>query len=222
MFDALRGEVERLDVPVDGDAIAELFAIRDRLDAKLSAAVGEFDRAGLYDLEGRTSMTAWLRSNAPLTTTEAHRVAVTARHLRQLPVTREAWEEGDITGAQVAAVLASVRPEHRELFAQHEANIVPTLASLDTSGTRSAMNYWTAHAEALVEPGWTREPERSLRAARLLGERVVIEGEFDADSGEGVLSALRVAETPDGKGEPPRTPSTRRADALVDVCRFFL
>ena len=50
----------------------------------------------------------------------------------------------------------------------------------------------------------------------------MIEGELDADSGEVVLSALRMAEIPDGKGEPPRTPGTRRADALVDVCRFFL
>ena len=152
MFDGLRDEVERLHIPIDGDAIGELFAIRDRLDAKLSAAVGEFDRAGLYDLEGRTTMTAWLKSHAPLTSSEAHRIAMTARHLRQFPVTREAWEEGELTDAQVATVLASVRSEHRELFAQHEAEIVPTLARLDAAGTRSAMNYWTAHARRWSTP----------------------------------------------------------------------
>ena len=222
MFDALREEVERLDIPVDGDVIAELFAIRDRLDAKLSAAVGEFDSAGLYDLEGRMTMTAWLKGHAPLTSTDAHRVAMTARHLRELPVTREAWEEGELTGAQVATVLATVRAEHRALFAEHEAKVVPTLSRLDAAGTRAAMNYWTAHAEALVDPAWIRDPERSLRAARLLGERVLLEGELDSDSGEVFLSALRMAETPDRDGEPPRTPGTRRADALVDVCRFFL
>ena len=211
-----------LDIPVDGDAIAELFVIRDRLEAKLSAAVGEFDHAGLYGLEGRTTMTAWLKGHAPLTSNDAHRVAMTARQLRELPVTRVAWEEGELTGAQVATVLATVRSEHRELFAQQEAEVVPTLSRLDAAGTRAAMNYWTAHAEALVDPSWTRVPERSLRAARLLGERVVLEGELDADSGEVVLSALRVAETPDTDAEWPRTPATRRADALVDVCRFFL
>ena len=222
MFDALREEVERLDIPVDGDAIGELFAIRDRLDAKLSAAVGEFDRAGLYDLEGRTTMTAWLKGHAPLTSAEAHRVAMTARHLRDFPVTRQAWEEGELSGAQVATVLATVRSEHRELFAEHEAEIVPTLSRLDMAGTRAAMNYWAAHAEAVVDPQWSAEPERTLRAARLLGERVAVEGDLDADSGEIVLSALRMAEAPDGKGEPPRTPATRRADALVDVGRYFL
>ncbi|HUR50484.1 MAG TPA: hypothetical protein VMY88_13285, partial [Acidimicrobiales bacterium] len=41
MFDALRAAVQGLEIPIDGDAIAELFAIRDRLDAKLNAAVGE-------------------------------------------------------------------------------------------------------------------------------------------------------------------------------------
>lgn len=221
MFDALRDAVDGLQIPVDGDAISELYAIRDRLDAKLNAAVGEFDRAGLYDLEGRT-MTAWMQSHTPLTSKEAHRVTMAARQLRQFPVTREAWEQGGLTGAQVATVLATVRTEHRDLFAEHEAEIVPTLSQLDAAGTRAAMNYWRAHAEAVIDPQWTPEPERTLRAARLLGERLAVEADFDPDSGEVVLAALRVAETPDVKGEPPRTPATRRADALVDICRFFL
>jgi len=33
-------------VPVDGDAIGCLFGIRDRLDARLTAAVGAFEAAG--------------------------------------------------------------------------------------------------------------------------------------------------------------------------------
>jgi len=222
MLDTLRDEVDQLHVPVDGDAISELFAIRDRLDAKLSEAVGEFDAAGLYDLEGRTTMTAWLKSHTPLTSAEAHRVTMTARHLRGLPVMRTAWETGQLTGAQVAIVLATVRSEHRELFAEQEAELVPLLTQLDAAGTRAAMNYWTAHAEALIDPVLAPEPQRSLRVARLLGERVVLEGELDADSGEIVLAALRLAETRDGPADPPRTPSTRRADALVDLCRFFL
>lgn len=128
MFEALGDEVEQLHIPADGDAISELFAIRDRLDAKLSSVVGEFDRAGLYDLEGRTTMTAWLKAHTPLTSSEAHRVAMTARELHRFPLTRGAWETGDLTGAQVATVLATVRTEHRELFAEQEAEIVPTLA----------------------------------------------------------------------------------------------
>lgn len=84
------------------------------------------------------------------------------------------------------------------------------------------MNHWSAHAEALVDPADRPEPERSLRASRLLGERVVVEGELDGDSGEILLTALRMAETRDVDGEPSRSPATRRADALVDICRFFL
>ena len=222
MFDALREEVDRLQIPIDGDAIGELFDIRDRLDAKLNAAVGEFDRAGLYELEARTTMTAWMKTNTPLTSSEAHRVTMTARQLRRFPATKAAWENGELSGAQVATVLATVRSEHRELFAEQEADVVPTLSRLDAAGTRAAMHYWTTYAEAIIDPQWSPEPERTLRAARLLGERVAVEGELDADSGEVFLTALRVAETPDRKGEPPRTPGTRRADALIDICRFFL
>ncbi len=35
-------------------------------------------------------------------------------------------------------------------------------------------------------------------------------------------TALRLGESPDVEAEPSRTPAERRADALVDVCRFFL
>jgi hypothetical protein len=37
-----------------------------------------------------------------------------------------------------------------------------------------------------------------------------------------VATALRLSETDDVEGEPARSPSRRRADALVDVCRWFL
>jgi hypothetical protein len=40
--------------------------------------------------------------------------------------------------------------------------------------------------------------------------------------GQVLATALRVAETPDGPGEEPRSPAWRRADALGDICRFFL
>jgi hypothetical protein len=45
---------------VDGDALAAVMALRDRLDARISDAVAALDASGLWELEGATSMTAWL------------------------------------------------------------------------------------------------------------------------------------------------------------------
>lgn len=72
-----------------------------------------------------------------------------------------------------------------------------------------------------MEPAVCPATERSLYASRALDDRVVLEADLDSDSGEVVLTALRVAETRDTEGDPGSA-ATRRADALVDVCRFFL
>jgi hypothetical protein len=49
-----------------------------------------------------------------------------------------------------------------------------------------------------------------------------ISGSLDAEAGAIAETALRLASTDDVEGEPERTPAERRADALVDILRFFL
>ena len=45
---------------------------------------------------------------------------------------------------------------------------------------------------------------------------------LDPDAGQVVTTALRLATTDDTGAAPARTPGHRRADALVEVCRWFL
>jgi hypothetical protein len=58
MFEELGTAIDELDIPVDGAALAAVLELRDRLDARLSDAVAACDRAGLWELDGATSMTA--------------------------------------------------------------------------------------------------------------------------------------------------------------------
>jgi len=58
MFEALEAAIEELEVAADTDALAVLVGLRDRLDARISQAVAAVDAAGLWDVEGATSMTA--------------------------------------------------------------------------------------------------------------------------------------------------------------------
>ena len=51
MFEGLATEIERLPIPPCGEAITEALALQDRLQAKITAAVSDFDRAGLWDLD---------------------------------------------------------------------------------------------------------------------------------------------------------------------------
>jgi hypothetical protein len=94
MFEGLRAEVESLVVPVDGDALAEAFGLFDRLAARLCESVAEFDEAGLWEVEGATSMTAWLADRARMGRRRAAGWASRSRKLAQLPVTRRAFLDG--------------------------------------------------------------------------------------------------------------------------------
>ncbi len=100
VFEALVGEIDNLDIPPCAEAITEVLALRDRLDAKLTCAVGTFDAAGLWDLDAATSMTAWLRQHGAMTKREAARVTGRAKKLRGLPVSAAAWQAGELSGGQ--------------------------------------------------------------------------------------------------------------------------
>ena len=111
MFESLATEIHELLIPPCSDAITEVLALRDRLDAKISDAIGDFDRAGLWDLDSATSMTAWLRQHGAMTKREAGRVSGRAKTLRELPVTAAAWQSGELSGGQVDAMVAVIKPE---------------------------------------------------------------------------------------------------------------
>src|SRR5688500_10457619 len=150
MFEQLREAVDELSVPVDGRALEQLLGLVDRLMAKVAGAVGEFDRAALWDIDGATSMRAWLR-DAGLTSSEATRVVSTAQRMRSLPVAAAAWESGELSGGQVQAIVRNVPARLVSRFAEHEAEVVPELVGLSVPDTATAMKYWAAHADD-VEP----------------------------------------------------------------------
>ena len=218
MFERLAAEIEAVGVPVDGAALVEGFALLDRLAAKLSAAVGAFDRAGLWDLDGAVSMTAWLREAARLSNRKAAQVVRTAERLGQLPVTAAAYAEGALSESQVQAVVANVSPRTIGSFAADEAGVVPVLVPLDVHQTAYAMSVWRARAEAVLDDPDPPEPRRRLHLSPTLGGRHELSGSLDAEGGAVVATALRLAQRPDRD----RKLSERQGEALVDVCRWFL
>src|ERR687892_590320 len=189
----LADAIDGLDLPVDNDVLAQAFGLADRLHAKLVAAVGEHDGAEVWRNDGATSMTAWLRHRASHTSSDAARCTKTARRLRQLPVTAAAYRDGALSGGQVQAIVANLCDRTVGLFAQHEAELVPGFTELSVTETATRMQSWARYAEAILDdPPDKGEPERSLHVSRILD------------------------------GEPGRSPARRRADALADVCRWFL
>jgi hypothetical protein len=70
--EALTEVIDDLEVPAHGPALIEGFALADRLAAKLSAALVDFDAAEAWDTEGAASLTSWLSQFAGQSSRQAH------------------------------------------------------------------------------------------------------------------------------------------------------
>jgi hypothetical protein len=223
ILERLADAIDQLDLPADGSVLTEVFALADRLNAKLVAAVGQHDVAELWRNDGATSMAAWLRHHTRQSGRQAATCTRTARRLRELPVTTAAYRDGVLSGGQIQAIVVNLKDRTVGLFAQHETALVPELARLSVVETGTVMQDWARRAEAVLgdEPD-KPVPERSLHLSRILDGRRELSGSFDPEGGAVIATALRLATTDDVDGEPARTPAQRRADALVDVCRRFL
>jgi len=222
-LERLARAIDDLELPVDSGVLTEAFALADRLNAKLLAAVAEHDPGEVWRNDGATSMTAWLRHHTRRSGRDAARCARTARRLRELPVIAAAYGDGVLSAGHIQAIVANLKDRTVDLFANHEAELVSGLAALSVGDTAVAMQDWARRADAAVgddpEPVL---PERSLHPARILDGRRELSGSFDPEGGAVIATALRLAATGDADGEPTRSPAQRRADALVDMCHRFL
>jgi hypothetical protein len=218
VFDALAAAVEELEIPVDGHALRTVIALRDRLDARLQVAVGAFDRAALWDLDGDTSMPGWLRHQAGREHAAASRLTVQARKLADLLATRQAFLDGRLSGGQVEVILANVPLRHLERFAEHEGALLESLAALDIEALRAAMVDWKAKADALDPQPPNPEHDNEVYLSSTIDGRGELRGSLHADVTAVVDAALRVADPKDFE----LTPAERRADALETIMRHFL
>jgi hypothetical protein len=219
VFEALESAIDELEVGLDTDALAAAVAVRDRLDARISQAVVAIDQAGLWDVEGATSMTAWLADRAGMARPRAAATGRQARLVARLPLTGAAWRDGRLSTGQVDAICAHLTLDTVDLFAQHEAAVLPELVPLAAADVATAMAAWRGYADDT--PPAPERPQ-TLQATRMLDGQLTVKGSLGTETGELLLTALRLAQMPDVDGEPPRSTATRRADALGDICRFFL
>ena len=222
---SLTEAVEGLDPDVIGaslDELAEFCTLTSRMQARLVEAVGVCDANGVWAFDDATSMTAWLKGFGALSAANGHSVVLFARRLRQLPAMAAALRDGVLSYDQARAMLANVEPELMAQFVEHEASLVETLAGLSVDDVATAMRHWRVLARARLDDPTPREPRRSLHASRLADGALRLDGELPAVDGDIVAKALKLATSPDCDGEPPRTASERRADALVDLARWFL
>ena len=180
-------------------------------------------------------MAAWVATRCHLPNGQARRLVRRGRELRHLPACAGAWLEGAVTGAQVDAIAALRRPATEEALARDEALLVDQARRLRFESFTRVTAYW----EQFADPDGTEateEERRSRRDAYLassfggmwLGQVTldpvagsIVSGELERLEGGLFESDWREAGDAFGReptpGELARTPSQRRADALVEM-----
>jgi hypothetical protein len=222
MIEDLTDAVDRLDLPVDGDVLASVLAVRDRLEAKIVEAVCAFDDTNEWDTqEGCASMAAWLRIRGRMTASDASRLAKTARRLRTLPTLRAAWLDGTISSGHVAAVVANLSDRTAPMFAAQEDDLVPVLAEFEIVDAVVAMKGWAAMAREILDddPG-EPDPDRTAHLSPTLsGGR--LDANLEPEAFHAAQAALRLA-MGTKTDDDPRTITQRRHDGLAEIFTHYL
>jgi hypothetical protein len=216
--------IRDLDLHGLDDAIGVVRA-RALLDAKAAEVIGQVDHDKDWMLDGHSSMAACLRADAGIGFGEGRRLSRRAEVLRDLPMTTAAWVEGTLDSGQVDLIVAIVTDRTRPLLAETEDQVLSLLIGCSHRQTKRLLGYWQARAEAILavddpEAGDPGDPPQSLHVSET-GGRGAVDGDLDLVTLELLKAALRLAERRDDEGED-RQPSQRRADALADLCRWFL
>src|SRR3954447_13429559 len=97
MFDELAKVIRELEAPGDGAGLAQVIALRDQLDATVSAFVADFDADPQWGYDGAVSMTGWLTTHTGLSRGRAHHMTRVAARLPRLPVTAAVWRSGALS-----------------------------------------------------------------------------------------------------------------------------
>jgi Domain of unknown function (DUF222)/HNH endonuclease len=238
-LDALKGLIDELfeEGPVsDAESMETLLRESSRLDAYVTASVGEFDKWGAWALDGARSATAWIAKEGKLLRSEARRLVRRGRALDHLPEAAKAWREGDIGAAHVDS-LEKVRNSRTQCTLEaDEEMLVNQGRTLCPEDFGKAVDYW----EQLADPDGTEESAEEQRNRRdvylvkagdmWLGRMTLdpiggaifaneldrLEAElFEADWKE---AGARLGHDPT-VSDLARTPSHRRADAVEEMAK---
>ena len=219
----------------DAESIESLHRQLARVEAFVTAATAAFDASGEWASDGARNASAWLAVRCRLPKAHARRMVRRGRALRQLPISSEAWSDGEISGAHVDTLAALRRPVTEDALARDEVMLVGQARTLRFDAFTRAAAYW----EQFADPDGIEGSEQARRDRRdvylestfagmwlgkitldptsgavVAGELGRIEREmFEADWAE-ALEALGREPAP---SEVSRTSSQRRADALVEM-----
>src|SRR5580700_7452718 len=200
---------------------ADLIDIRraiDRLEAEFVRRLHRFDRDHGAVADGGVGTVSWLRANAGMTgKTAAYRVHL-ARTLGELPATLDSARAGRASFTNVTMIAHLAEDVGVERIAPLEQILVSGAETLDPG----RMRVLTQHTRMRLDPDGVLAADNHAHERRWLdcdqtyGGVFVVRGEFDAESGMLLKTAIDALSQTTGPGDT-RTGSQHRADGVLEL-----
>ena len=200
------------------------------LEARRIALVAEIDTRVTREKLGFPGPAGWLTSTTLLSPGKANKILALARGLKNFPDIADAVNTGSMSIDHAALILAfaetppeDLPPEGRDM-ARAALITAATGPEARTGPLRAAITRLHDLYGGTTPPAEDTD-RNELFASTTLNGRLALKGDFDAITGEKLLTALSplTAPRPAVDGTPdPRNPARRRADAFGHILDRYL
>ena len=218
----------------------ELHELESMLAAQRARRAAMVDDRKLWRADGSKAFWAWLSRTAGMSPGAAKALVRLSRGLRSAPLTRAAFEAGDIDrdrAVELARRADSPRKQVADLFPEAEAQLVENAMSLSFEGLGRVLRYWEGLVDQDGEEDQAEDDylSRHLFASEILRGMVRIDGTLDPVGGaifaaelarlekdlyDADWAAVKAEHGDDARLEHlTRSPAQRRADALTEMAR---
>jgi hypothetical protein len=196
----------------------------DRTHAEMALLVRELDRRHLPELDEGLSTVGWLTRHTQMTAAQASGTVKTARVLGHMPTVIEAALEGAVPHRSLQ-LLAQARNRHKIEFVDHESVFGDIATFLSVADLRRGIERWEQQInfDQALEDTAKLETLRGFHHSQTYEGLWATKGTFTPEGGHIITQAIKASCDPSNLDpEELRSPPQRRADALVDICSFYL
>ncbi|BEP15424.1 HNH endonuclease signature motif containing protein [Acidothermaceae bacterium B102] len=206
-----------------GARVRAALALARQIDAVVLAEVAAFDDQAFAAAHGCRSTGGFLAAHAHLDPAAARRIVLAARTADRLPQLGSLLAAGQIGVDHVAAVAYGAVRVPQEILTSAD----DTFADLASTARPAELRLAAQRLQACYDQDATAadaghvEAERHLSLVRTFGDAWHLEGLLTPEDGASLRVALDSLMAPRGE-EDDRTPTQRRADALVELTQVAL